>query len=36
MVNLNAVLTNLITGIIFGFKNMLGLQNINHYMKGNW
>lgn len=36
MLNLNAALTNIITGIIFGFKNMLGLKNINHYMKGNW
>lgn len=36
MLNLNAVLTNVITGLILGFEGNLGLQQINLYLKGSW
>ena len=36
MLNLNAILVNVITGLIFGFNNMLGSKSVVPYMKGNW
>jgi len=36
MLNLNAILVNVITGLILGFKDMLGSKSVVPYMKGNW
>ncbi len=36
MLNLNAILVNILTGLILGFKNTLSIKNVILFMKGQW
>lgn len=36
MLFLNGVLVNVITGLIFGFRNMLKSNNVLAFLKGDW